>query len=582
MPNNELVLLNQILQQRQDDRDEPLPDDKAFELFACEQALRNFDLSEEEVAAGLVGGGNDGGLDGIYVFLGDTLLSEDSEIFVEGFTKSRVPTSERLLLCLVQAKREGTFRETVFDTVSASTKRLLDLNETDEDLGQIYSETVVRSVGLFKQALRKLAVRHVKPEVRFSYASRGNVDEIHSKVLIKSRDLEASFRQLTSDAVGSVEFLGAAELRGRASTVPSYTLQLTFKEQATAGEGYVAIVQLDDYLRFLSEDDGSLRRHIFDWNVRDYEGDVEVNKEIRQSLEDPDGPEFWWLNNGVTVLCSNASSVGKTFTLDDVQIVNGLQTSQTIHRVLHDADQSAYAMSRSLLVRIVVTDDPKTRDRIIRATNRQTSVPAASLRATDPVQRSIETFFLGSGWFYDRRKNFYRNMGKSPDRIIGIPLLAQATMSMGLGRPDNSRARPSSLLKRDDDYESIFSPEIDLKIYLWAARAQKAVDRFLLQTDATATERTNLRFHLSMFAATRLHGSRISSPSDLAGLAEADRQFSNEELNEWLDAVREAYRTYEDSSGNAMDKIAKGREFVETLITAALRQADVGAPSRRP
>jgi hypothetical protein len=66
--NNELVLLDQVLKQRQDERSTPIKDDDAFELFACEQALGERDLSMEEVADGVVGGGNDGGLDGVYVF----------------------------------------------------------------------------------------------------------------------------------------------------------------------------------------------------------------------------------------------------------------------------------------------------------------------------------------------------------------------------------------------------------------------------------------------------------------------------------------------------------------------------------
>jgi hypothetical protein len=59
---NELVLLSQILQQRQAERPTPVADDYAFELFACEQALREYDLSGDEIAEGVVGGGNDGGL----------------------------------------------------------------------------------------------------------------------------------------------------------------------------------------------------------------------------------------------------------------------------------------------------------------------------------------------------------------------------------------------------------------------------------------------------------------------------------------------------------------------------------------
>jgi hypothetical protein len=52
-----------------------------------------------------------------------------------------------------------------------------------------------------------------------------------------------------------------------------------------------------------------------------------------------DAPEFWWLKNGVTVVCSKASVIGKTYSLNDVQVVNGLQTSYVNFTVLHAAPE---------------------------------------------------------------------------------------------------------------------------------------------------------------------------------------------------------------------------------------------------
>ena len=61
MVNNELALLDQVLKQRQDERPAPMRDDDAFELFACEQALRSRELSAEEIHDGVIGGSDDGG-----------------------------------------------------------------------------------------------------------------------------------------------------------------------------------------------------------------------------------------------------------------------------------------------------------------------------------------------------------------------------------------------------------------------------------------------------------------------------------------------------------------------------------------
>lgn len=571
---NELVLLDQVLSQRQAERPSPIADDYAFELFACEQALRDRELSLEEVADGVIGGSNDGAIDGIYVFLGDTLLSEDSDVFADGFSPGRISPNTRLELWLIQAKRVTSFSETAIEKVADSARRLLNLGEDEQDLLSLYSPTVVARTGLFRTALRVLATRHPKVEIHFVYATRGRTDRKNTKVEIKARDLESQFADVISGAVGRVEFLGAAELWRRTNTVQSYTMQLTYQESATSGSSHVALVKLRDYMAFLSDEKGELRRHIFDWNVRDYQGDVEVNREIKESLQNPEAPEFWWLNNGVTIVCSTATAIGKTYSLDDVQIVNGLQTSFTLHNVLRSLSQDHPAWERAVLVRILVTkDDAETRDQVIRATNRQTAVPAASLRATDEIQRDIERYFHGNGLYYDRRKNYYRNNGKSPERIVSIPLLAQAVMAMGLSRPDDSRARPSSLLKRNKDYETIFSTSTPVEIYLWLAESQKAVDAFLLTEAAAATtqERTNLRFHLAMVAATKLVGEQVRAPKQLRAVAVTKpRPIGDADLPACLALVRDAVRDYGAKTGDAADKIAKGPDFVDFLLARVL------------
>jgi hypothetical protein len=97
-------------------------------------------------------------------------------------------------------------------------------------------------------------------------------------------------------------------------------------------------------------------------------------------------------------------------------------------------------------------------------------------------------------------------------------------MAIGLSEPSNSRARPSSLLKSETDYAWVFDPSLDLKVYLWAARTQKAVDDFLRTeaAHATSSERTNLRFHVSMLAVAKADQGRVYNPSQLKGLVDND------------------------------------------------------------
>jgi hypothetical protein len=579
-PDNNLVLVDDILKQRQAERPMPLKESEAFELFACEQALRDTDLSSEEIAIGVVGGGNDAAIDGIYVFLGDVLLSDDSEIFQDTFQAADVSPGAPLSLWLVQAKTSPSFTETAIDLAASGARRLLDLSMTEANLAQkygtMYSAEVMARTGLFRRALRKLAGRHPTVDIHFCYVTRGRTNTVNEKVLIKARELEEQLGAVISNATGEVELLGAAELLARASATPVYTSQLAVQDNALDGISYVVFVKLRDYLAFLTDEKGSLRRHLFDLNVRDFAGNVEVNREIQRSLADSKAPEFWWLNNGITIVCSKATSVGRTYAIDNVQIVNGLQTSTTIYNVLRNAESSHPAFDHSVLVRILVTgDDPAVRDQVIRATNRQTSVPAASLRATDGIQRNIERYFFDRNWYYDRRKNFYRNTGKSAERIISIELLAQAVMAMGLSRPDDSRARPSSLLKKDDDYAKIFSEATPLPVYLWLAQSQKEVDAFLASEDAAASrqERTNLRFYLSMMAVAALVGRPVYDPTQLAAVAirpkgKGPLSIAEADLARRLMELREDFDQFAKESGDAPDKIAKGRAFVEYLLSS--------------
>lgn len=570
MSANDRVLIDQMIEDRRNSMAVPLPFDETFERFACEHALHGYGLSDEEIEAGVIGGGNDGGVDGAYVFLGGRLLHEDSEVLQNPSAAATLETGTQLTLWLVQAKKSTTFSELAIDKVASTCSHLLDMEADESHLKVMYSEDLIARFGLFKEALRRLLKRHPKVLIKFSYVTRGDTNEVHTKVQAKAKLLEVQFDRVFAISRGEVEFLGPAEMWKRASTLPSYTLELPYQESITHQTSHIALVALGDYIDFLSDETGAIKSHIFDWNVRDYQGNVEVNQEIAAALQNPSAPEFWWLNNGITIVCSQATSVGKRLSLSDVQIVNGLQTSYTVHetlRELYDTDPSDPVFNRHVQVRILVTADQAARDAVIRATNRQTAVPVASLRATDDIQRQIESYFLEHEWFYDRRKNFYRNQGKPANRIVSIPSLAQSVMAMSLGRPDDARARPSSLLKSDQDYRRIFSEKTELAVYLWLAKAQRHVDEFL-QTRPVPISRshyTNLHFHLALLGAVELVGGVFTDPNRLRNFAREEIFPTETRLEALLTSLQEQFSAFQQEHRYGPDKAAKSSDFVHYL-----------------
>lgn len=217
------------------------------------------------------------------------------------------------------------------------------------------------------------------------------------------------------------------------------------------------------------------------------------------------------------------------------------------------------AEDRHLLVRVIVPVEAASRDRVIRATNSQTYVPPASLRATDKIQRDIEEFLKPFGLFYDRRKNFYKNEGKALDHIVSIPLMAQAIMAILLQRPDTARARPSSLLKDNADYERIFDPDIPIAAYRACIVLLKRAEAHLRTCGKTPKDRNNLRFHLAMHVACCLTRKIAPTANDLSKLdLEA---ISRSPFDISFAALEVIY----DELG-ADDQTAKGREFVQRTV----------------
>lgn len=543
----------------------------AFEIFASELVLRPYGLVLEDVAAGIVGGGQDGAVDSVYVFFDDNLIDEDSEV-VDPSSKPSEFSQDRLLeLWIIQTKTTPSFAETTIDQLENSIRRLLDLSQPLDSLRVLYNERLLGRIGLFRTAWDKLITRRPRISVNVVYATPGDRRGVTPQVEGKL----SALRQVIAAAVPdpglvTAELMGDKELLNRYNERPSYTVRMEYQESATSGNSHVALVKLKDYYDLIVDENGRLQRHLFEWNVRDYQGNVEVNKGIRKSLTSADSPEFWWLNNGVTILCSDATSAGKSYSLSNIQIVNGLQTSHEIYEALKSF-RTPEAENKMLLVRIIVTGDASTRDQVIRATNRQTAVTDASLRATDDVQRQIENYFLTKGWYYDRRRNYYKNDGKEISKIVGIPFLGAAVTAMGLGRPDKSRGKPASLLKNDDDYKQVFSPAIYLEIYLWAAKLQRRVDAFISSDAANATieQRSNLKFHLSMLITDKLNDGPVKQPQQLRPLASRDASLTDEEMEALFDRLKQWSNEYLKTESVILERAAKAQRFSDYLLKKA-------------
>jgi len=280
--------------------------------------------------------------------------------------------------------------------------------------------------------------------------------------------IEEQVHQLFSDCVARFQFVGATELLTLSRKQRARSLRLTFIENyvSRAKTNYIVLTTLPDYHRFITDDQGALRTYLFESNVRDYLGTVPVNEDIGQTLATAsriDQCDFWWLNNGVTIIATAANVAGKEISLENIQIVNGLQTTETIYR--HFSRHPNDSDDRAVLVKVIVTQNPEVRDRIIKATNYQTGVELSSLRATEKIQRDIEEILLKDNWFYDRRKNYHKNQGRPPHRIISPSYLASCIMALVLKNPARAGKMKTRFMRIDKQYNLLFDTHMDIRVY---------------------------------------------------------------------------------------------------------------------
>lgn len=63
MSANDQIILYSILKEKQKVIAPNYSESEYFEIFTAEEILKDFDLSYEEIQAGIIGGGADGGID---------------------------------------------------------------------------------------------------------------------------------------------------------------------------------------------------------------------------------------------------------------------------------------------------------------------------------------------------------------------------------------------------------------------------------------------------------------------------------------------------------------------------------------
>lgn len=554
MSKNAQILLESLIEQEFQNNDNYSSISDYFEFFSASQILKNQGLSDDEVDNGIVGKGLDGGCDSIYLFLNNLLITPD---VVEHIS---APKDSILEMIIIQSKKTTSFGEDAVMKWKTISGNLLDLSKTTTDFMTRYNSDVLEAFTMFRDTYTRLITSRVKLKFRFYYATLAS--ELHPNVIQQAEELKDNIRGLFPNAVVDVTFVDSDTLFDMYNAVIENRVNLRFADIPISPnqKNYIALVDLKSYFNFIVNDEGDVKKSFFDSNVRDYQGKNNVNSSISETLHRADDNDFWWLNNGVTLLASEATLVNnRELQIVNPEIVNGLQTSMEIYNYFSENREALESEKRSILLRIIVPDNEESRDQIIFATNNQTNIPKATLRVTDPIHLQIEMYFKNRGLFYDRRKNYYKNQGRKPAEIVGVSFLAQCLITIFLKKPDYARARPSTLLNDEKTYNELYEKNNDLEVFYRVALLGKKIQRNVRSgSNFSSAEKSDILYYVLYAVIADVLGKKNITPADIKNL-------NIDSVTDTLieDIRNRVYEIYKQHGGNG--RVAKSAEFIQYI-----------------
>lgn len=388
------------------------------------------------------GGADDLGIDGIAVIVNGTLVFDEQEVLDLVSTNKYIEAD--LIFC--QSKSGGFSGDEISNTFFGlkdllSAKPTMPRNkriaEKERLIKFIYGQS-----SLFKRG---------NPSVKIYYATTGKWQDDPKLVRRVEVDRDGL---MDLDIFKSAEFFPVdaktlqrlySNAKNRFSKTIEFASKITLPALPGVQESYLGYLPSEEFMKLISDDTGNMLKGLFYDNVRDFQGDNDVNLEIQKTLEDESRRLFVLMNNGVTVVADSIQKTGDSFTLEGYQVVNGCQTSNVLFQNQDKLEKV------QIPFKLIVSQDGAVKNKIIKATNRQTMVKPEELTSLTDFQKSLEDYYdAGDGdsrLYYERRSQQFRaTTGIEKIRIVTIPNQIRAFASMFLVLPHQASRYYGALL----------------------------------------------------------------------------------------------------------------------------------------
>lgn len=464
---------------------------KQFEMFAsycaiAQQYTEIFDLNDT-----LTGAGGDCGIDGIAIIANGTMITSKEE--VDDLIELNKGLADMLFI-FIQSKTTAGFSGSEMGTFGAGV-----LDFFAETPQFVRNNFIQEKSDLINYIFSKAVHFRAKPSCFLYYVTTGKWVDDQNCVARKNMVIH-DLKEI--ELFQEVQFIPVDVnliQKYYRNTIDVIETEIDFSQKILLpdipqiNQSYLGYVDYEEYLKLIVGENGEIRKNVFYDNVRDYQGDNEVNLEIAETVKTA-ADKFVLLNNGVTIICKKLTNLRNKFTLTDYQIVNGCQTSHVLYY-----NKNLVSSSLQIPIKLIETSDEDTVNSIIKATNRQTEVTNEQLIALNEFHRKLEAFYRTfSGiqrLYYERRSKQYNCMPEVEKvRIVSISTQIKSAAAMFFDKPHLASRYYGRLLK---SVVGIFNEEHKTLPYYTCAYLLYKLE-YLFRNKMLPAEYRKFRFHILM------------------------------------------------------------------------------------
>lgn len=442
--------------------------EKKFDILSCLSVFnsKNIEIDIEEIYEEiLTDGPGDTGIDGIAIIINGTCITSIEQL--EEFKKN-VNQNWNINLHIFQARFNNKWPTQILNTFNTL---LPDFLTCQDNL--IFKSDIKNKQNIWKLILENKP-NNSKTSLNINICNVGEPQEIFNDQQWKNskKQLETTLKSIAVfeksvyiNLIG-LEFLKINYNKKIFEKKLSFISQIydSFSDNENI-DGHLLLVNLNEYYNFIINENKEIIDSIFSQNVRDYQKNTEINKNILKSLEEETKEiDFWWLNNGITILADSCSSNYFSLKIKNPQIINGLQTSYSIYKYFSKKINSHETEKRKILIKIVLTNNQNNATKIIEASNTQNSMNWASLRANENTLVSLESDFKPYNIFLERRKKFYSNQGKKSSDILAPDYIAKYYVSAYNKKPAEAKNRTIIYFREKENFDNIFNEKNKKKL----------------------------------------------------------------------------------------------------------------------